>query len=102
MHAVSHLQIQQVRAAFHLACAYTAWAGYSTRIPFGHPEGFIEAFANVYLGVAEAIADEVSGVYPRADGYDFPDVEDGVQGMAFIEAAVKSSKNNAAWTGLGR
>ncbi|MCH2177251.1 MAG: Gfo/Idh/MocA family oxidoreductase [Mariniblastus sp.] len=74
---------------------------HSTRIPFGHPEGFIEAFANVYLGVAEAISDEVEGNYPRADGYDFPDVDDGIQGMAFIEAAVKSSNANAAWTGLG-
>ncbi len=73
----------------------------ATRIPFGHPEGFIEAFANVYLGVAEAIEDEVQGVYPRGEGYDFPDVNDGVQGMAFIEAAVKSSGNNAAWTPLG-
>lgn len=74
--------------------------GKNTRLPFGHPEAFIEAFANVYLGAAEAIADEVSGSYPRAEGYDYPTVEDGVEGMAFIEAAVASSKNNAAWTKL--
>ena len=73
----------------------------ATRIPFGHPEGFIEAFANVYMGVAEAISDEVEGTYPRDEGYDFPDVEDGIQGMAFIEAAVKSSQQNSAWTELG-
>lgn len=72
-----------------------------TRLPFGHPEAFIEAFANVYLGAAEAIADEVQGKYPRAEGYDFPNVQDGVAGMAFIEAAVNSSKNNAAWTKPG-
>ena len=72
----------------------------NTRLPFGHPEAFIEAFANVYLGVAEAIADEIEGKYPRAAGYDFPTVDDGVEGMAFIEAAVKSSHNNAAWTKL--
>ena len=72
----------------------------NTRLPFGHPEAFIEAFANVYLGVADAIADQVSGTYPRAEGYDFPDVNDGVQGMAFIEAAVASSKANSAWTRL--
>ena len=72
----------------------------NTRLPFGHPEAFIEAFANVYLGVADAIADQVSGKYPRPEGYDFPDVNDGVQGMALIEAAVASSKANSAWTRL--
>ena len=71
-----------------------------TRLPFGHPEAFIEAFANVYLAAAEAIEDEVEGNYKGADGYDFPTVADGVEGMAFIEAAVASSKNNAAWTKL--
>ncbi|MDG1875362.1 MAG: Gfo/Idh/MocA family oxidoreductase [Mariniblastus sp.] len=71
-----------------------------TRLPFGHPEAFIEAFANVYIGVTEAIEDEIQGNYQGADGYDFPTVNDGVEGMAFIEAAVKSSKNNAGWTKL--
>ncbi|MCX8496769.1 MAG: Gfo/Idh/MocA family oxidoreductase [Akkermansiaceae bacterium] len=69
-----------------------------TRLPFGHPEAFLEAFANVYLGAAEAIRDHLAGTYPRAEGYDFPTVDDGVEGMAFIEAAVASSKANAAWT----
>jgi predicted dehydrogenase len=69
----------------------------STRLPFGHPEAFIEAFANVYLGAAAAIADEVSG--RRLKGpYDFPTVDDGVMGMAFIETVVKSSKSKAKWT----
>lgn len=69
-----------------------------TRLPFGHPEAFIEAFANIYLAAGEAISDEIQGKFPRPEGYDFPNVEDGVAGMAFIEAAVASSKNNAAWT----
>ena len=73
-----------------------------TRLPFGHPEAFIEAFANVYLAAAEAIADAVAGNEAPVGGYDFPTVQDGVEGMAFIEAAVKSSKNNAAWTSLDR
>jgi predicted dehydrogenase len=68
-----------------------------TRLPFGHPEAFIEAFANIYLSAAEAITDHLAGTYPRAEGYDFPSVTDGVEGMAFIEAAVASSKENAAW-----
>ena len=72
----------------------------NTRLPFGHPEAFIEAFANVYLGAADAIADEVEGNYKGAANYDFPTVDDGVEGMAFIEAAVASSKNNSAWNKL--
>jgi predicted dehydrogenase len=75
-----------------------AEANKNTRLPFGHPEAFIEAFANVYLAAAEAITDAINGSYPRAGGYDCPDIDDGVAGMAFIEAAVASSKANAAWT----
>ncbi len=71
-----------------------------TRTPFGHPEAFIEAFANVYLAAAEAIADEVSGRKPPKSGYDFPTVDDGVTGMAFIETAVKSSQKGARWLKL--
>ncbi|MFM2171167.1 MAG: hypothetical protein RI957_1396 [Verrucomicrobiota bacterium] len=72
----------------------------NTRTPFGHPEAFIEAFANIYCAAAEAITDAILGNPAPAEGYDFPTVDDGVTGMAFIEAAVKSSKNNAAWTKL--
>jgi predicted dehydrogenase len=73
-------------------------AAKNTRLPFGHPEAFIEAFANVYLAAAEAVADAIDGKYPRPEGYDFPTVDDGVEGMAFIEAAVASSKANGSWT----
>lgn len=68
-----------------------------TRTPFGHPEAFIEAFANIYLAAAEAIAAEVSGKKPPKNGCDFPTIDDGVTGMAFIETAVKSSKKGARW-----
>ena len=71
-----------------------------TRLPFGHPEAFIEAFANVYLAAAEAITDSIEGNFKGDAAYDFPTVDDGVAGMAFIEAAVKSSKANAEWTKL--
>ena len=75
----------------------TGAAAANTRIPFGHPEGFIEAFANVYNAAAEAIHDEVSGKYPRKNGYDYPDIRDGLIGMAFIETVVKSSKAKEKW-----
>lgn len=73
-------------------------AAKNTRLPFGHPEAFIEAFANIYLAATEAISDHLNGTYPRAEGYDFPSVDDGLEGMAFIAAAVESSKANSAWT----
>jgi len=69
----------------------------NTRTPFAHPEGFIEAFANVYLAAAEAISAEVSGKrLPKIQ--DFPTVDDGVEGMAFIETVVKSAKSKSKWT----
>jgi predicted dehydrogenase len=68
-----------------------------TRLPSGHPEAFIEAFANIYLEAARAIEAEVEGK-PIPSDVDFPTVEDGVMGMAFIATAVKSAKNGAVWT----
>jgi predicted dehydrogenase len=69
-----------------------------TRTPFGHPEAFIEAFANIYVEFSRAVHDRLAGRKPPRDGYDFPTLDDGVAGMAFIEAAVKSSKANSRWT----
>lgn len=69
----------------------------ATRLPFAHPEGFIECFANIYRDVAAAIADSIAGRKPPKAGYDFPTIEDGIAGMAFIESAVKSGKAGAKW-----
>ncbi|MGJ8654412.1 MAG: Gfo/Idh/MocA family protein [Opitutaceae bacterium] len=71
-----------------------------TRIPAGHPEGYLEAFANIYRNFAADIAADLSGDEAPAYAKDYPTIEDGVRGMAFIEAVVKSSENNAAWTEL--
>jgi predicted dehydrogenase len=65
-----------------------------TRLPFGHPEAFIEAFANVYLEAVAAIRAELTG---KRGVFDFPTVDDGVYGMAFLETAVKSAASNAKW-----
>ena len=75
----------------------TGAAAEHTRIPFGHPEGFIEAFANGYNCASVAIRDEIAGKFPRKSGYDFPDIRDGIIGMAFIETVVKSSKSKEKW-----
>jgi predicted dehydrogenase len=72
-----------------------------TRLPFGHPEAFIEAFANIYLEAARAIEAEVSSEPPPKD-LDFPTVDDGVKGMAFITTAVQSAKNGSIWTKMVR
>jgi len=67
-----------------------------TRIPPGHPEGYLECFATIYSEVAQAIKAARAGKKPPK-GVNFPTIEDGVKGMAFIEAAVKSSKANGKW-----
>lgn len=72
----------------------------NSRTPFAHPEGFIEAFANVYLAAAKAISDLIDGTPAPDEGYDFPTVDDGVAGVAFIAACVESSQKNASWTKL--
>jgi predicted dehydrogenase len=68
-----------------------------TRIPSGHPEGFVEGFANIYLEVARAIEAEING-QPFPPDCDFPTIDDGVEGMAFIATAVKSAKAGGVWT----
>lgn len=68
-----------------------------TRVPPGHPEGYLEGFANIYTEVAHAIKAKRGGKKPDKD-VQFPGIEDGVAGMAFIEACVKSSAKNGKWT----
>ncbi|HXT05618.1 MAG TPA: Gfo/Idh/MocA family oxidoreductase [Roseiarcus sp.] len=70
-----------------------------TRVPPGHPEGYLEGFANIYSEIALAIKAARTGAPAPADCL-FPTIEDGVKGLAFIEAAVASSKANGAWTKL--
>jgi predicted dehydrogenase len=71
-------------------------AGRMSRIPSGHPEGYLEGFANLYSEVAAAIKAARTGKKPPK-GVHFPTIDDGVKGLAFVEAAVKSSKANGKW-----
>ncbi len=77
-------------------------AAAASRTPPAHPEGYLEAFANIYRNFAGAVRARLEKrKLPAGDpALDFPKIEDGVRGMAFIEAVVASSKNNAAWTKL--
>jgi predicted dehydrogenase len=70
------------------------------RTPPAHPEGYLEAFANIYRNFAAHIRALVTSTTPDELVLDYPKIEDGIRGMAFIEAVVNSSKNNAAWTKL--
>lgn len=69
----------------------------ATRLPPGHPEAFIEAFANIYANASDAIRAKILGQEPDELVMDFPTVFDGVRGLAFIESAVESSKSDQKW-----
>ena len=68
-----------------------------SRIPAGHPEGFLEAFATIYYGVAKAVRAHLEGSPLATDEYDFPTVHDGVRGMEFITKAVESCERGSIW-----
>ena len=74
-------------------------AGRVSRIPPGHPEGYLEGFANIYAEAARAI---IAARTDEAVGSDvvYPTVEDGLIGVAFVDACVRSSSRNGAWVGL--
>lgn len=72
-------------------------AAYVTRTPSGHPEGYLEAFANIYTDVAEAITARLEGRDPHPMSTTFPTIEDGARGVKFITATVESSQKGAVW-----
>ncbi len=70
-----------------------------SRMPAGHPEGYVEGFANLYRDAAELVRARRAGRAPDPAALAAtPDVVDGARGVAFVEAAVASSRNNGAWT----
>ena len=78
--------------------AASAAAARNTRVPAGHPEGYLEAFANHYANFADTILATEAGETPDDIMLDFPNVADGVEGMTFIEKVVESSKSGQKWT----
>lgn len=75
-------------------------AGACTRVPTGHPEGYLEAFATIYDGVVRAIRRHLDGQPMSTQEYEFPTVYDGLRGMQFIHAAVQSAKAGSTWVDL--
>ncbi len=70
----------------------------NTRVPSGHPEGFIEAFGNIYRNFALALGSRLRNEEPAVENLDYPTVKDGLRGMAFIETVIASSKSDKKWT----
>jgi predicted dehydrogenase len=70
------------------------------RTPSGHPEGYLEAFANIYRSFTKAVRDYKPGKKINPAKYDFPDVEDGVRGMNFVQKVIQSSNSTRKWTKL--
>ena len=68
------------------------------RTPGGHPEGYLEAFGNIYRNFALSLMAKMNGEEPTAAMLDYPRVEEGVRGMAFIDAVVASGKSENKWT----
>ena len=75
----------------------TAVAAHASRIPAGHPEGYLEAFAQLYTDLAEQIAAKIDGRAPDPSSLLVPTVDDGVAEMRFMAAAIESSRRNSAW-----
>jgi predicted dehydrogenase len=73
-------------------------ATHNCRTPAGHPEGYLEAFANIYRNFALTLGCKMDGKTPTPEMLDFPGIEDGLRGMAFIDNVVASSQSDKKWT----
>ena len=76
----------------------SSYASHNSRTPAGHPEGYLEAFANLYRNFSLTVRAKMNGEQPKAEWLDFPGTEEGIRGMAFIENVVKSGKSENKWT----
>ena len=76
----------------------TSYASHNSRTPAGHPEGYLEAFANLYRNFTLTVRAKMNGEKPKDEWLDFPGVDDGIRGMAFIENVVASGKSDKKWT----
>ena len=80
----------------------SAIAAHNTRTPGGHPEGYLEAFANIYRNFSLTVRTKANGQQPTAEMLDFPGVEDGIRGMQFIDTVVKAGYDDQMkWVKFG-
>jgi predicted dehydrogenase len=73
------------------------FATHNTRTPGGHPEGYLEAFGNIYRNFAQTLSARISGTTPSPESLDFPGVDDGIRGMEFIDHVVASAASKEKW-----
>jgi hypothetical protein len=79
-----------------------AAAAANTRTPGGHPEGYLEAFANIYRNFSFTLRAKMNGEEPKPEWLDYPGVEDGIRGMQFIDAVVEAGYNDdIKWVPFG-
>ena len=76
----------------------SSYASFNSRTPGGHPEGYLEAFANLYRNFAFCVSAAIEGEDVPVEALDYPSVDEGIRGMAFINNVVKSSLSNEKWT----
>ena len=89
---------QILRAGGNYGDRLSSYAVLNCRTPGGHPEGYLEAFGNIYKNFAHTLMAKMDGVNATKEMLDFPGVEDGIRGMAFIDTVVKSNTSNEKWT----
>jgi predicted dehydrogenase len=89
---------QILRAGGNYGDRLSSFATHNCRTPGGHPEGYLEAFGNIYRNFALSLSSKLSGEEPTKEMLDFPGVEEGIRGMAFIENVVESGKSEKKWT----
>ncbi len=89
---------QTLRAGSNYSDRLSSFATHNCRTPGGHPEGYLEAFANLYRNFALCLIARIDGTAPAREALDFPGIEDGVRGMAFIENVVRSNESLEKWT----
>ena len=90
--------VQVWRRGNGYVAAASAAAARATRLPSGHPEAFFEAFANNYVNFADTVRAKITRTRPNPLALDFPNVDDGLRGMLFIETVLASAKSNKKWT----
>jgi predicted dehydrogenase len=76
----------------------SSFTSHNTRTPAGHPEAYLEAFANLYRNFALSIKADMAGKTPTPEELDYPGIEEGVRGMAFVENVIASGKSDKKWT----
>ncbi len=89
---------QILRAGANYGDRLSSFATSNCRTPGGHPEGYLEAFANIYHNFAKTVSARIDGTTPTKEELDFPGVEDGIRGMAFIDNVVASAQSDIKWT----